>query len=314
MIVQKNAVYGRIKSDTARVSTEYYLPDSGRFIDIVLEDGGVFIAIEVKIRAGDQEKQVADYAEFARKKNGGVPVPVLYLTPDGKKAPEDADEAVYERLSFKADILPWLNSCREATPSTSRVRDNIAQLVEAVESFCGKPEDAEMNTEIFKLVTQSDESVRAALEVSKNVDFGKTAWDAFKGPIYEMILAAWPQGSVDCISGEDGWNYLWLDFKDGKFGLSVNYLWDQVELKTEDGSDANSPEGKALYEKMSAEFDRRPAPPQANIVWSSRGLWWPGFANDELYQFHLYKLYTEKPQEVADRIIAIARALEGVRA
>jgi hypothetical protein len=171
-----------------------------------------------------------------------------------------------------------------------------------------------MEDAIFKRITKNDDSVRAALAVSKNVDFGKAAWEAFKGPIYTMVQAAWP-GSVDCIPREDGWDYLWLDFNDEKFGLSVNYLWDQVELKTEDGSDANSPEGKALYEKMSAEFNRRPTPSQTNnVVWFSRGLWWPEFANDELYQFHLYKLYTERPQEVAERIVSIARALESVKA
>jgi hypothetical protein len=33
-----------------------------------------------------------------------------------------------------------------------------------------------------------------------------------------------------------------------------------------------------------------------------------------LYQFHLCKVYIEHPQEAADRIIAIANALEGVKA
>jgi hypothetical protein len=58
--------------------------------------------------------------------------------------------------------------------------------------------------------------------VSKNADFGKAAREVFKGPMYKMVLVVWQDsGSVDCIS-EDGWDYLWLDFKDGKSGL--NYL------------------------------------------------------------------------------------------
>jgi hypothetical protein len=246
-------------------------------------------------------------------------IPVLYLTIDGHEPSNFSTAHVgkdgYVCISFKNEILIWLEACmrKPETKAVVPVRENLKQLIAAVKSLCGKSEDAKMEDAIFKLVTQSDDSVRAALAVNKNVDFGKAAWEAFKGTIYETVLAAWPQGSVDCIS-EDGWDYLWLDFKDGKFGLSVNYLWNQVELRTEDGSDANSPEGKAFYEKMGAEFNRRPMPSQVNnVVWLSRDLWWPGFANDELYQFHLYKLYTERPQEVAERIVSIVRALESVK-
>jgi hypothetical protein len=301
--------------------TEYVI-DENRRIDIAVEDGKVFVPIEVKIEAGDQPKQIADYFAFARTKNRNSHIPVLYLTVDGHEPSDFSKGGVgkdgYVPLSFRDDILAWLDACareNENTPETTiPVRENLRQLIAAVKSLCGKSEDTEMDDAIFKLITKDDESVRAALAVSKNVDFGKAAWEAFKGPIYKMVQAAWPQGNVDCIPKEGGWYYLWLDFNDEKFGLYVNYLWDQVELKTEDGSDANSPEGKALYEKMSAEFARRPAPPHANIVWLSRGLWWPEFDNDELYLFHLYKLYTERPQEVADRIVSIAQALESVKA
>jgi hypothetical protein len=48
-------------------------------------------------------------------------------------------------------------------------------------------------------------------------------------------------------------------------------------------------------------------------VWYGEGLSWPSFAKDELYHFHLYKLYTERPQEVVDKIIGIARELESVK-
>jgi hypothetical protein len=49
-------------------------------------------------------------------------------------------------------------------------------------------------------------------------------WEVFKGPIYEMVRAAWPQDNDECFPREDGWDYLWLDFKDRKFRLYVNYL------------------------------------------------------------------------------------------
>jgi hypothetical protein len=36
--------------------------------------------------------------------------------------------------------------------------------------------------------------------------------------------------------------------------------------------------------------------------------------DESLYFYELYKLYTERPQEVADKIIGIARELESVKA
>jgi hypothetical protein len=62
--------------------------NENRRIDIVLEDGTIFVPIEVKIWAGDQPKQIHDYFEFARTKNSGNHVPVLYLTLDGHE-PQD---------------------------------------------------------------------------------------------------------------------------------------------------------------------------------------------------------------------------------
>jgi hypothetical protein len=60
---------------------------------------------------------------------------------------------------------------------------------------------------------------------------------------------------------------------------------------------------------MSGLFGFRPKP-DTSSVWGSDEL--SSFAMDELYTFHLCKLYTERPQEVADRIISIARERENV--
>jgi len=68
-----------VDTKKARVKNEYST-DIGRRIDIVIEDGNIFIPIEVKIFAGDQDKQVSHYAEFSRLKNKNKNVPVIYLT------------------------------------------------------------------------------------------------------------------------------------------------------------------------------------------------------------------------------------------
>jgi hypothetical protein len=299
-----------------KVTPEYVI-DENRRIDITLEDGALFVPIEVKIWAGDQKNQIADYFKFAQTKNKAARVPVLYLTIDGHEPSDfsraDTGKDGYVCLSFKDDVLPWLEACvhEETAEKTVPVRENLKQLIAAIKSLCGKSEDAEMENEIFKLITQSDDTGRAALAIRSAADFNGKAWEAFKGPITEQTIKEWPAGAE--YIEEYGWYYTWLPIRNGNYWLGINYLWDKVSVQvSSEAKGVTEAENKALYEKMSGLFGLRP-PSNPNFVWYSEGQSWPSFARDELYHFHLCKLYTERPQEVADKIISIARELESVK-
>jgi tellurite resistance protein len=218
-------------------------------------------------------------------------------------------------LSFKDDILVWLEACaRENTPETPvPVRENLKQLTAAVKSLCGKSEDAEMEDAIFKQITKDDDSVRAALAISGAVGLlDPKIKEAFKGQITERLTKAWTNGGAEYLEEEGRWYYTWLPIKIGNYWLEINYLWDKVGVQVASDAGGVSPEEKnALYEKMSGLFGLRPKPADG-YVWYSEGVSWPSFAKDELYHFHLCKRYTERPQEVADKIIGIARELESV--
>ena len=302
--------------------TAEYVIDENRRIDITLEDGRIFVPIEVKIWATDQPKQVADYYEFAKKQNSvkknSVNVPVLYLTVDGHE-PSDFSKAglgknAYVTLSFRDDILSWLEACaRGNTPETTvPVRENLRQLIAAIKSLCGKSEDAEMEDAIFKLVTKDDDSARAALAICGAADFDNRVLETFKGPVLELVKKAFPDFEYFV---ESGWYYLNVPIKDDRYWFQINYLWDKacVAVNTANAGDLASAEGKALYEKMSALFGVRPSP-SSGFAWYIEGITWSGFARDDLYQFHLCKLYTDHPQEAADKIIGIVRELENVKA
>jgi len=294
-----------------KVTAEYVI-DENRRIDITLEDGKIFVPIEVKIWAGDQPKQVADYHEFAKKKNkNNVNVPVLYLTVDGHEPSDFSKAGVgkddYVSLSFKDDILTWLEACAlENTPETTvPVRENLRQLIAAIKSLCGKSEDAEMENEIFKLVTKDDDSARAALDICRAADFNKKVLETFGGSVLELVQKVLP---AECLA-EDGWNFINIPIKDGRYCFEINYLWDKACVQADNGVDAASAEGNALYEKMNTLFDIRPSP-KSGFAWYSEEIVWPGFARDDLYQFRMCKLYTDRPQEAAQRIISIIRELE----
>lgn len=165
-----------------------------------------------------------------------------------------------------------------------------------------------MEDAIFKLVTEGEPSVLAALKIRGVLDFANRALETFKGPVVELVQKELDAEAID----EEGWNYIGVPIKDGRYWFEINYLWDKAGVWAENAEDATNAEGKALNEKMSELFGIQSSPSNGN-AWIKDGITWPDFARDELYEFRLYKLYTEHPQEVAGRIIKIARELEDVK-
>ena len=302
-----------LNPDHTRVTTEHST-DKNRRIDIVLEDGKIFVPIEVKIRAGDQPNQIADYFECAQPKNGGVEVPVLYLTLDGHE-PADAEKVKgkYVKLSFKDNVLPWLEACaRENTPETTiPVRENLRQLIAAIKSLCGQMEDAEMEDAIFKLVAQSEDSVKAALAICGAAGlFDQKVKEQFKGPITTLVKKVFPDAEYE-PEGTDNWYSIDIPIKQGKYNLWVNYDWKGL-LVGERSADVKT--DKALAEKMS-ELTGDSGTSWGTFIWANKeGMMYHSLssADEKLYLYELYKRYSEKPQEVADKIISIAQALEAV--
>jgi len=306
-----------IDEDT-KVTAEYGT-DENRRIDITLYDGRFFVPIEVKIRAGDQQKQVADYYKYAREinKDKDVKVPLLYLTLDGHEPSDFSKVGIgkedYVTLSFKDDILAWLEECWGKTPKTTvPVCESLRQLTAAIKSLCDKSEDKEMEDAIFKLITEN--TARAAMEIRKVADFDNRAWETFKGPVLEKVREEFKDASWDVV---DKWKYLYVPIN-GRYWFEIDYLWDIACVQAIiDAADAVSAEGKALCEKMSELLGKQTSPINGN-AWFKDGITWvgdgDGFAKDDLYEFHLCKLYTDNPQEVAERIIKIVKELNDVKA
>jgi hypothetical protein len=292
--------------------------DENRRIDIALEDGVIFVPIEVKIDAGDQPRQAADYFAFAKTKNKGVHVPMLYLTIDGHE-PSDLSKAGmgkddYVCISFKNEILVWLEACarESATEAVVPVRENLKQLIAAVKSLCDKSEDTDMENEIFKLVTTNDDTVRAALAIRGAMDFKSRALEAFKGPITERVKKAFP-GTV--YNPAEGWNMIQVEVMGANYVLDVNYDWKSFYLEVcVDEKERDRQFEKRLVEEITKRTNQTGIPEDTGFAF--HGIQYPGLESEdkEWYFYRLYKEYIERPQEAAAKIIAIAKALESVKA
>jgi hypothetical protein len=311
-----------------RVATEYAFVNEineNRRIDIVLDDGQVFVPMEVKIGAPDLPEQLADYFKFARTKNS-IRVPVLYLTLDGHEPPGFSKGCLgkddYAPLSFKQDILAWLEACaRDNTAKTTvPVGENLRQLIAAVKSLCGKSEDAEMEDAIFKLVTRDDDTVRAALAISGVANFRERVLKAFTDTTLALVKASFPNATMSNETYGYDWHYIEIPVRENNYLLQVNYDWTTVWLSASDSckTDSASQEWANLNKTMTDLFKfEGESVPKAGHVWRVEDISWPSLDpcvnNDErdLYLAHLSKL---PPQEAADRIISIAKALESVKA
>jgi len=306
-----------ISIENTKVTAEYVI-DENRRIDITLEDGRIFVPIEVKIWAGDQPKQVADYFAFAKTKNQNSHIPVLYLTVDGRESSDfskaGAGKDDYAPLSFRDDILAWLEACAKNTPETIvPIRENLKQLIAAIKSLCGKSEDAEMEDEIFKLITKDDDSVRAALAICGAVDFNNKALETFKCNVLELVKKTFPDAEY---AVDEGWYFIQVSIMGGNYLLDVNYDWKSLHIENcVDEKERNHQIEDRITQKMAEITNRKNE--NKNGIFAIYGTYrYSDFesVDENLYFYKLCKLYTERPQEAADKIINIARALENVKA
>lgn len=213
------------------VKKEYRI-DNDRRIDIVISSGKLFIPIEVKIYAGDQEGQCCDYLKEAERHGSDV---VYYLTRFGSKPSKESykNEEVLSKVktvSFVGNIQRWLESCLcEKQPDNLRII--LEQLKVAVEKLTNTYVGAgEM--EIKELIN-SPENIEAALKVAASLsgikaDKIKEVFDAL-----ETRLTAYLIPSERIITKDDYANKC-ADFEKGTKFLQLCYRLDEFKISDEE--------------------------------------------------------------------------------
>lgn len=166
-------------------------------IDFIIYNDDYFIAIEMKIDATDQIKQLKRYEEYAKTKTKNYAV--YYLTLDGKKPSSqsiDGMESEVSLISFKEHIINWLQSCIDITPKQYKVLNALYQYKELINKIINNQKGVEnemisllMNKDnyiAFKELQKSENAMKqkfmdkfcAALETKfkyNNMDFQKNA-------------------------------------------------------------------------------------------------------------------------------------------
>ena len=137
--------YGDIKC----VNPEH-LTNENRRIDLVIETETYKIGIEMKIDAGDQDKQLYDYKrelDETRKKSK-----LYYLTLTGYEASKKSTNGLkvdkdYFLLSFRDDIYNWIEDCIEKSATIPLLREGLVHyknLIGKITNKISTPMEREM--------------------------------------------------------------------------------------------------------------------------------------------------------------------------
>ena len=309
---------GKFDPSKARITTEYTINEDRR-IDIVLDDGTVFIPIEVKIGAGEQEKQLADYADYSRRINTGVGfIPVLFLTPDGHKSGE-APRDDYVPISFEKHIVPWLVQCLnlEETDKATPIREILKQFIKAIKLFCGHMEDEAMEKAIKDLIAGSRESYEAALRIYKAVDelnFDRKVYEIFRDQICNCVKNKL-SGTEYVKEDKDDDAYLDIPIGNG-CRLYINYNLkslsvESINKKKQVAAEAADKIGKIMSRVTGAHSEDW----GEDFIWANGNVRYPGLKDlddDGIYNYELYQIYSKDPQSVADRIVSVATDLKDI--
>lgn len=147
------------------VITERYIglktkKEGGR-VDIIIEDGNHALIIENKIYAEDQENQLLRYYNYGKKQfpNG---FELVYLTLDGDEPDKKSlDKKVFpfKQISYKKEIVEWLDECVEIASEKPLAKAVIIQYRELVKQITNTDMDTQYEEELLDLIVKPDNAI-----------------------------------------------------------------------------------------------------------------------------------------------------------
>jgi hypothetical protein len=134
--------FDNLKDKCISACTEKII-DQDRRIDIFLEfEESKKIAIEVKIWASEQPNQISDYATYINSDNKNNFL--LFLTLGGRES-ETANGKPYLSLSYKDDIMSFVEACLQATYMYININQALQQYKKVIAKLTNQVEESEMS-------------------------------------------------------------------------------------------------------------------------------------------------------------------------
>lgn len=127
----------------------------GGRVDIYITDQVNSICIENKIYASDQNVQLQRYCNHNKDNNT-----VYYLTLNGSDASSESKGELsldkdYYCISYKTDIIDWLEACLKESAEDPILRETIRQYIILLKKLTNQLSDKAMEKEMHKLVKEN---------------------------------------------------------------------------------------------------------------------------------------------------------------
>lgn len=157
----------------------------GGRVDIYITDQVNSICIENKIYAADQNVQLQRYCNHNKENNT-----VYYLTLGGSDAsPESKGKLVmdkdYHCLSYKTDIVDWLEACLKESAEEPILRESIKQYIILLKKLTNQLTNKAMEKEMHKLVKENYNAAQTISNAISEVELEAT--QQFIGEIAERL-------------------------------------------------------------------------------------------------------------------------------
>ena len=214
-IAKSNCSNLQLCTTRCTVQVEHFTGD-GR-IDILIADNVAHkaIIIENKIYAGDQNAQMKRYYDYATA-NYKAGFRLLYLTLDGHEpSPEslkDLSDKNYQLISYRNDILPWLEQCARSAYNKPLVRENINQYISLIKSLTGMNNDDIIKNAIIELMANQENFQTAALVASNFQEIKKQIVYKVLRPQLENKLKVLPECTISYFNyGEGAYSSIGID-------------------------------------------------------------------------------------------------------
>lgn len=179
--------------------------EGGR-IDILITDSkGKKIIIENKIYAGDQEHQLVRYFKHDEASNlcyltldGKTPtdVSIKYINPKTKQVEIDLT-GKFVQLSYKYDIVNWLEYCLKEAVKHSMLRETIAQYINLIKHLTNQSTNQIMEQEVMNVILKDKDNLTMAMKLSASGD-----------SIQRAVLAKFLESLFD-VKRETGYDLLY---------------------------------------------------------------------------------------------------------
>lgn len=171
-----------VEKDTGPIKKKGRDAEGGR-IDILIETPKQLIVIENKIYASDQENQLMRYFKYCKSQNKSFRL--LYLTLDGTKASNYSSSGLeenkeYYRISYKEDILKWLENSLKFANNFQIVKEVLNQYIKTIKQLTNQDMDTKIQHKIFELIDKP-ERIECLIEL-------KNIWGFFQSYIVKKYL------------------------------------------------------------------------------------------------------------------------------